>query len=136
MRAIPDRQAESIESLSRAGRIPLPAPPSVRPSKPGAYRRAQPCEELAQGLMQRQAQISPKFLYDAHGCALFEQITRLPEYYPTRTEAAIMTRFERDIAEAMAPRATSSAPRTAAPAACQAAFMVCGFMAVSGSTCT
>ncbi len=102
MRAIPDRQAESIESLSRAGRIPLPAPPSVRPSKPGAYRRAQPCEELAQGLMQRQAQISPKFLYDAHGCALFEQITRLPEYYPTRTEAAIMTRFERDIAEAMA----------------------------------
>jgi uncharacterized SAM-dependent methyltransferase len=48
--------------------------------------------------MQRQAQISPKFLYDAHGCALFEQITELPEYYPTRTEAAIMARYDLEIA--------------------------------------
>lgn len=32
---------------------------------------------------------SPKFLYDALGSRLFEAITELPEYYPTRTEAAI-----------------------------------------------
>ncbi|MBS3017810.1 Histidine N-alpha-methyltransferase [Comamonas sp. PE63] len=107
MRAIPDRQAASIESLSRAGRIPLPLAPLPRLSGPGASMpaqspRAQSCEELALGLMQQQAQISPKFLYDAQGCALFEQITRLPEYYPTRTEAVIMTRFEPEIAEAMA----------------------------------
>lgn len=35
------------------------------------------------------AQVSPKFLYDALGSHLFEAITELPEYYPTRTEAAI-----------------------------------------------
>ena len=35
--------------------------------------------------------LPPKLLYDAQGSALFEQITKLPEYYPTRTEAAILT---------------------------------------------
>ena len=35
------------------------------------------------------AQVSPKFLYDSLGSRLFEAITALPEYYPTRTEAAI-----------------------------------------------
>jgi dimethylhistidine N-methyltransferase len=35
------------------------------------------------------AEVSPKFLYDALGSRLFEAITELPEYYPTRTEAAI-----------------------------------------------
>lgn len=111
MRAIPDRQAASIEFASRAGRIPLPLASSLRPPQlqgesctfmdaytPSTHVRC----ELAQGLMQRQAQISPKFLYDAHGCALFEQITELPEYYPTRTEAAIMACYDLEIAQAMA----------------------------------
>ncbi len=44
------------------------------------------------------AAVSPKFLYDALGSRLFEAITELPEYYPTRTEAAIF----RDHAHAMA----------------------------------
>ena len=103
MRATPDRQAASIEFASRAGRIPLPLASSLRPpplqgeSSPFMDAYTSPThlrDELAQGLMQRQAQISPKFLYDAHGCALFEQITELPEYYPTRTEAAIMARYD------------------------------------------
>ncbi len=46
--------------------------------------------DLRQGLLEPQARISPKYLYDARGCELFEQITQLPEYYPTRTEAAIL----------------------------------------------
>jgi len=46
--------------------------------------------DLRDGLLDPQARISPKYLYDARGCELFEQITRLPEYYPTRTEAAIL----------------------------------------------
>jgi dimethylhistidine N-methyltransferase len=46
-------------------------------------------EELIQGLSAAQAHTSPKFLYDALGSRLFEAITELPEYYPTRTEAAI-----------------------------------------------
>jgi len=46
-------------------------------------------EELATGLLQPQARIAPKFFYDALGSRLFEAITELPEYYPSRTEAAI-----------------------------------------------
>lgn len=45
--------------------------------------------ELASGLLQPQAGIAPKFFYDRLGSRLFEAITELPEYYPTRTEAAI-----------------------------------------------
>ena len=50
-------------------------------------------EELLEGLTANPlpggATVSPKFLYDALGSRLFEAITELPEYYPTRTEAAI-----------------------------------------------
>lgn len=45
--------------------------------------------QLATGLLQSPASISPKFFYDALGSRLFEAITQLPEYYPTRTEASI-----------------------------------------------
>lgn len=48
--------------------------------------------ELEAGLRARDACISPKFLYDALGSKLFEAICELPEYYPTRTEAAIFER--------------------------------------------
>ena len=50
-------------------------------------------QELVRGLSTHStpggAWTSPKFLYDALGSRLFEAITELPEYYPTRTEAAI-----------------------------------------------
>ncbi len=45
--------------------------------------------ELMAGLLAPQAFTSPKYLYDALGSRLFEAITELPEYYPTRTEASI-----------------------------------------------
>ena len=45
--------------------------------------------ELACGLLAPQATTSPKYLYDALGSRIFDAITELPEYYPTRTEAAI-----------------------------------------------
>lgn len=48
--------------------------------------------ELLAGLTAPTAHTSPKFLYDALGSRLFEAITELPEYYPTRTEAAIFER--------------------------------------------
>jgi dimethylhistidine N-methyltransferase len=47
---------------------------------------------LVQGLLAPRASISPKYFYDARGCDLFAAICRLPEYYPTRTEAAILER--------------------------------------------
>src|SRR5207253_6522561 len=41
-------------------------------------------------LSQFPKRLSPKYFYDAAGSELFEQITRLPEYYPTRTELGIL----------------------------------------------
>ena len=46
-------------------------------------------DELGAGLRLPSAQIAPKFLYDALGSRLFDAITELPEYYPTRTEAGV-----------------------------------------------
>lgn len=46
--------------------------------------------DVLEGLSRTPKTLPPKLLYDAQGSALFEQITCLPEYYPTRTEAAIL----------------------------------------------
>lgn len=48
-------------------------------------------EEILKGLTTRPRQISPKYFYDAGGSQLFERITKLEEYYPTRTEKAILS---------------------------------------------
>lgn len=56
--------------------------------------------ELHAGLTAPQARTSPKFLYDALGSKLFEAICELPEYYPTRTEAAIFDAHRDEIAAA------------------------------------
>jgi L-histidine N-alpha-methyltransferase len=45
--------------------------------------------------------LPPKWFYDEEGCRLFDEITRLPEYYPTRTERAILARHAGDIAARM-----------------------------------
>jgi dimethylhistidine N-methyltransferase len=50
------------------------------------------------GLAQRQKRLSPKYFYDAQGSDLFEQITQLPEYYPTRSELAILQARANEIA--------------------------------------
>ncbi len=60
-----------------------------------AERRA-----LVAGLLAAPASIAPKYFYDALGCALFGAICELPEYYPTRTEAAIFSTYRAEIAEA------------------------------------
>jgi L-histidine Nalpha-methyltransferase len=44
-------------------------------------------------------EIPPKYFYDARGSELFEQITTLPEYYPTRSERALLNRNAPDIVE-------------------------------------
>lgn len=46
--------------------------------------------EILSGLNARQKYISPKFFYDKKGSLLFEEITQLKEYYPTRTEKSIL----------------------------------------------
>jgi L-histidine N-alpha-methyltransferase len=55
--------------------------------------------EAAAGLLAPRAAVAPKFFYDALGSRLFEAITALDEYYPTRTEAAILARHGDRIAE-------------------------------------
>src|ERR1700726_2750159 len=47
-------------------------------------------DDVLDGLSQHPKRLSPKYFYDAAGSELFEQITLLPEYYPTRTELAIL----------------------------------------------
>jgi dimethylhistidine N-methyltransferase len=49
-------------------------------------------------LSQHPKRLSPKYFYDAAGSELFEAITKLPEYYPTRTELSILRDHARDIA--------------------------------------
>ena len=46
--------------------------------------------DVIEGLSQHPKRLSPKYFYDAAGSELFEQITVLPEYYPTRTELGIL----------------------------------------------
>jgi len=58
-------------------------------------------EELLEGLNAPHAWISSKYFYDSLGSQLFDAITQLPEYYPTRTEAAIFARHGDDIASAI-----------------------------------
>ena len=55
------------------------------------------------GLAQRQKSIPARWFYDATGSALFEDITALPEYYPTRSETDLLTRHAADIASAIGP---------------------------------
>jgi L-histidine Nalpha-methyltransferase len=47
-------------------------------------------EEVARGLSESPPRLPPKLFYDDRGARLFEEITRLPEYYPTRTEIGIL----------------------------------------------
>lgn len=54
--------------------------------------------DVAAGLSRRQKSIPPKYFYDAPGSALFEEICALPEYYPTRTELALLGEVAPDVA--------------------------------------
>ena len=54
-------------------------------------------DEVLAGLALPQKAIPPKYFYDDRGSKLFEAICELPEYYPTRTEMAIMERYAGEI---------------------------------------
>lgn len=61
--------------------------------------------DLLQALAARPHAISPKYFYDAAGSRLFDRICELPEYYPTRTELAILERCAGEIAALAGPAA-------------------------------
>lgn len=58
-------------------------------------------DDVLQGLAQPQKSLPAKYFYDDAGSDLFEAITRLPEYYPTRTEFAILDAAGAEIAAAL-----------------------------------
>jgi dimethylhistidine N-methyltransferase len=63
-------------------------------------------EALLDGLRRPQKMISPKYFYDETGSKLFEDITRLPEYYLTGTELAIMEQHIDEMAELIGAQAS------------------------------
>jgi L-histidine N-alpha-methyltransferase len=60
--------------------------------------------EVAAGLSAPQKELSPKYFYDQRGSELFEEITRLPEYYPTRTERALLAGWMPDLVRELGTR--------------------------------
>jgi dimethylhistidine N-methyltransferase len=93
-----------FDRLTYSGVLPLAALPSVpapqllqvHPLDPAAARA-----ELLRGLRAQPAAIPPKYFYDALGARLFAAITALPEYYPTRTEAALLDAHGAALAQAL-----------------------------------
>jgi dimethylhistidine N-methyltransferase len=61
---------------------------------------------IVEGLQQPNKSISPKYFYDETGSKLFEQITRLPEYYLTNTELYIMREHVDEIVALVGPQAS------------------------------
>jgi dimethylhistidine N-methyltransferase len=57
------------------------------------------------GMSQPQKHLPCKYFYDERGCELFDQICELPEYYPTRTELAILRAHVQEMADEIGPRA-------------------------------
>jgi dimethylhistidine N-methyltransferase len=80
---------------SDAGNTPAPSQRHIAHGGPAVL------DEISAGLLAPSAAISPKYLYDGLGSKLFEAICELPEYYPTRTEAAIFARHGAAMAEAI-----------------------------------
>ena len=70
--------------------------------EPGAFDAALRADVRA-GLTSTPKTLPPKWFYDEHGSKLFDEITRLPEYYPTRTERAILAARASEIAELAQP---------------------------------
>jgi len=68
--------------------------------------RRQELAEIIDGLRQDEKMISPKYFYDERGSQLFEEITALPEYYPTETELGILRDNVDEIARLVGPQAS------------------------------
>jgi dimethylhistidine N-methyltransferase len=63
------------------------------------------CAEVRAGLLLKQPTIPPKYFYDESGARLFERITTLDAYYPTRTELRILEQNIAEIAARIGPAA-------------------------------
>src|SRR5579863_9184576 len=80
----------------RSGRTALRAAASVETL--GAF-----AADVVAGLSAKPKRLPPKYFYDAAGSALFERITQLPEYYPTRSELELLGKYAPAIAAQFPP---------------------------------
>ena len=71
--------------------------------KPSPVTQTIPVDEVLRGLRSPQKELPCKLFYDHTGSELFEQITALDEYYPTRAELRILREFGADIAARLGP---------------------------------
>lgn len=94
-------EAQALRHCAPA--LPAATPRFVQPGHawPACPAPASAAQELAGGLLAAPAGIAPKFFYDPLGCKLFEAITALDEYYPTRTEAAIFSAARSEMGRAL-----------------------------------
>lgn len=84
-----------------------PLYPAGRHAEAGSADDTSPVvREILEGLSAPGAWVSPKYLYDDLGARLFQAITELAEYYPTRVERSIFVRHAAEIARAIGPGAT------------------------------
>jgi L-histidine N-alpha-methyltransferase len=96
---------------------PAPTAPSARTAPPAPAPAVEvvdlaahgdPVERMAREVRASLSATPPwlpcKYFYDDRGSALFDEITRLPEYYPTRTEAAILAAHVDELVGPAAPR--------------------------------
>ncbi len=86
-----------MSDRSRSDTAGEAAPYTVRRS------RAQMLRDVRDGLTAHPKELSPKYFYDERGSELFEEITRLPEYYLTRSERALLEQVITEIIAAVRP---------------------------------
>jgi L-histidine N-alpha-methyltransferase len=67
-------------------------------------RKTAMIDDVREGLGRRQKELPPKYFYDERGSELFEKITRLPEYYLTRSERSLLEEHARSLVAALRPR--------------------------------
>ena len=78
----------------------MPKPPTTAAARPNPRMLA----EVAAGLSAPQKELPPKYFYDHRGSELFEEITRLPEYYLTRAERAVLEHWMPQLVPALGTR--------------------------------
>jgi dimethylhistidine N-methyltransferase/ergothioneine biosynthesis protein EgtC len=99
-------EATLVDGVPRVRTGPL-EPETARPAEPvievhlaDDHAARSLAADVSAGLAATPKTLPPKWFYDAHGSELFEEITRLPEYYPTRAEREILAERAMEIARA------------------------------------
>jgi L-histidine N-alpha-methyltransferase len=97
--------ARFIRTVRRVSRLltadPIDADTRILGGRSDRFR-----EDVMHGLDSLRKSLPSRWLYDEQGSELFEEITRLPEYYPTRTETRILRSHAQDIADFCGPDRT------------------------------